>query len=55
MINICDKAIVLPLLLIFKTTLQSGIYPNKLEKPNVVPVKKDSKHLLKNFNLWENI
>ena len=33
-----------------KTALHSGIYPNKWEKANVVPVhKKDSKHLLKSY------
>ena len=50
MIKICDEAIVLPLLIIFKTALQSGIYPNKWKRANVVPVhKKDSKHFLKNY------
>ena len=48
MIKICDEAIVLPLLIIFKTALQSGIYPNKWNKANVVH-KKDSKHFLKNY------
>ena len=50
MIKICDEAIVLPLLIIFKIALQSGIYPNKWKKANVVPVhQKDNKHLLKNY------
>ena len=40
MIKICDEAIVLPLLIIFKTALQSGIYPSKWKKANVVPVHK---------------
>ena len=44
MIKICDEAIVLPHLIIFKAALQSDIYPNKWKKANVVPVnKKDSK------------
>ena len=48
MIKICDEAIVVPFLIIFKSALQSGIYPSKWKKSNVVPVhKKDSKHLLK--------
>ena len=49
MIKICDKALVLPLLIIFKTALRSGIYPAQWKIANVDPVhKKESKHLLNN-------
>ena len=50
MIQICDDSIILPLAIIFKTALNSGIYPDQWKKANVVPVhKKDSKNLLKNY------
>ena len=32
MIKICDEAIVLPLKIIFKTAMKSGIYPRPMEK-----------------------
>ena len=42
--------IIPPLLIIFETALQSGIYPNQWKKANVIPIhKKNSKHLLKNY------
>ena len=40
MIQICDISIILPLAIIFKTALNSGIYPDQLKKANVVPVHK---------------
>ena len=50
MIQICDDSIILPLVIIFKTALNSGIYPDQWKKANVVPVhKNDSKNLLKNY------
>ena len=53
MIKICDDSIILPLAIIFKTALNSGIYPEQWKKANVVPVhKKDSKNLLKNYRLF---
>ena len=49
MIQLCGKEIILPLQLLFKTKLEEGIFPGKLEKNNVVPVhKKESKNLIKN-------
>ena len=49
-IKICDKALVLPLLIIFKTALRSGTYPDQWKKANIVPVhKKESKHLLNKY------
>ena len=50
MIQVCDDSIILPLEIIFKTALNSGIYPDQWKKANVVPVhKKDSKNLLKSY------
>ena len=50
MVKMCDESIAYPLKIIFQTALKSGIYPDKLEKANVVPVpKKESKNILKNY------
>ena len=40
MIKICDKALVLPLLTIFKTALRSGIYPDQWKKAKSLFIKK---------------
>ena len=40
MIHICDDSILLPLAIIFKTALNSDIYPDQWKKENVVPVHK---------------
>ena len=50
MIKICDETIALPLKIIFDTALQSGSYPDKWKRTNVVPVhKKERKNILKNY------
>ena len=50
MIKICDELIIIPLLIIFETTLRSGIYQTQWKKANVIPIyKTDSKNLLKNY------
>ena len=36
--KICDETIASPLKIIFDTTLNSGSYPDKLKRANVVPV-----------------
>ena len=46
----CDKTLVYPLTLIFKASIQEGVFPDCQKKANVVPIhKKESKNLLKNY------
>ena len=50
MIKICSTSICKPLRLIFNHCIDSGIYPCKWEKANVVPIhKKGDKQTLKNY------
>ena len=50
MIRLCDKSIILPLAIIFKTILSTGIYPDVWKKGNIVPVhKKESKNSVRNY------
>ena len=50
MLKICDKSIVPPLLIIFKNSLETGIFPSTWKKENIVPVhKKQEKTLIKNY------
>ena len=45
----CNKTLVYPLKLIFKASIQEGVFPDCWKKANVVPIhKKESKSLLKN-------
>ena len=45
----CDKTLVYPLKLIFKASIQEGVFPDCWKKANVVPSnKKESKNLLNN-------
>ena len=46
----CNKTLVYPLKLIFKGSIQEGVFPDCWKKDNVVPIhKKESKNLLKNY------
>ena len=48
MIKLCDKTLVYPLKLIFKASIQEGVFPDCWKKANVVPIhKKESRNLLK--------
>ena len=50
MIQICDRSIILPLRVIFQSSLEQGKFPESWKKGNVVPVyKKESKYLIKNY------
>ena len=50
MIKICDKTFVYPLKLIFKASIQEGVFPDCWKKASAVPIKKkESKNLLKNY------
>ena len=50
MIKICEQTITVPLILIFKKAILSGIYPDIWKRGNIVPVhKKDSKNNIKNY------
>ena len=45
-----DKTLVYPLKLIFKASIQEGVFPDCWKKANVVPIhKRKSKNLLKNY------
>ena len=49
MVKMCDKTLVYPLKLIFRASIQEGVFPDCWKKANVVPIhKKESKNLLKN-------
>ena len=46
----CDKTLVYPLKLIFRASIQEGVFPDCWKKADVVPIhKKESKNLLKNY------
>ena len=50
MVEMCDKTLVYPLKLIFKASIQEGVFPECWKKANVVPIhKKESNNLLKNY------
>ena len=50
MIKLCENELVIPLKLIFKNILETGIFPDQWKKANVTPVhKKDDKQLIKNY------
>ena len=50
MIQLCGDSIVLPLKLIFRSALNSGVFPSNWKKGNVTPVhKKGSKQILTNY------
>ena len=50
MIKICDSSIVKPLPIIFRNSLNSGIFPDNWKRSNIVPVhKKGSKQLIQNY------
>ena len=46
----CNKTSVYPLKLIFKASIQEGVFPDCWKKANVLPIhKKESKNILKNY------
>ena len=50
MIKICDSSIAKPLSIIFRNSLNSGIFPDKWKRSNIVPVqKKGNKQLMQNY------
>ena len=50
LLKICDKAIALPLKLIYTNCLEKGVYPNLWKKANVLPIhKKESRQLMNNY------
>ena len=50
MLLICDDSVVLPLMIIFRTILESSTYPDQWKLANVVPIyKKEDKQLVKNY------
>ena len=50
MIELCGDNITLPLSIIFKNIINTGIFPNLWKSANVTPVhKKDSKQVVKNY------
>ena len=50
MIQICGDSIIPPLLLISKSAIKSGHFPDAWKKGNIIPVhKKESKNLVRNY------
>ena len=50
MIQLCGKAIVEPLGVLFLSFLEQGVYPDDWKKSNIVPIhKKERKNLIKNY------
>ena len=50
MIKICDKSLIKPLTLLFKTSIRSSHYPDIWKKSNIIPVhKKNDKRLVNNY------
>ena len=50
--KVCDDSICKPLKLILESCLESGKFPSKWKKANVVPIhKKGGKQILKNYQL----
>ena len=50
MIKMCCDSTAIPLMIIFNTALNTGVFPDLWKKGNIVPVhKKDSKHLVNNY------
>ena len=49
MVKMCDKPIVYPLKLIFRASIQEGVFPDCRKKANVPIHKRESKNLLKNY------
>ena len=50
MVKMYNKTLVYPLKLIFKASIQEGVFPDCWKKANVVPIhKRKSKNLLKNY------
>ena len=49
MLRICDKSVVMPLMIIFNNILECSVYPDQWKLANVVPIhKKEDKQLVKN-------
>ena len=46
MIKICDSSILKPLSIIFRNSLNSGIFPNNWKRSNIVPVHKKRKQAI---------
>ena len=50
MIKICDKSLLKPLIILFKTSTKSSHYPDIRKRSNIIPVhKKNDKQLVKNY------
>ena len=50
MLKICDSSIIKPLVIIFNTSLKSGIFPSAWKKANIIPIhKKGDKMDIKNY------
>ena len=50
MLKICDSAIVKPLTILFKNSINQGIFPNNCKKSTIYPIhKKGDKQIVKNY------
>ena len=50
MIQICDKSLLKPLIVLFRNSIKSSCYPDIWKKSNIIPVhKKNYKQLVENY------
>jgi hypothetical protein len=50
MIKICDRALTKPLFIIYKNSIEKGVFPTSWKHANVLPIhKKDNINLVKNY------
>ena len=50
MVNICDKSLLKPLILLFTNSSQSSCYPDIWKRSNIIPAhKKSDKQLVNNY------
>ena len=56
MINICDKSLLKPLILLFQNSAKLSYYPDIWERSNIIPVHKNNdKQLVKNYRPISNL
>ena len=48
MIKMCDNSVVTPLCTIFKTSIETGVYPSIWKKANIIPIHKKNNRQCKN-------
>ena len=55
MIKICNHTITVPLVIIFKKAIATGVFPDIWKKGNIVPIhKKESKNEIKKLSSYQS-